>query len=297
MRNLTVTDVFHKDNPARTDTLSSVLGNSPWFRFPYPGQWGTPSFTAAAILGAFAGSFASIIESVGDYYACARLSGADSPPKHAINRGICIEGLGCAIAGFYGTACGLTSFSENIGAIGITKVASRRVIQYGSLLMILFGMMGKFGAVFVTIPHPILGGIFCIMFSMVTAIGLSTLHFIDLNSSRNLFILGISLFMGLCLPNWVQGNPEVIQTGYELLDQIIIILLCTNMLVGGLIGFLLDNIIPGTDEERGLLKWRKQTSIQSTTTKNVSFKSYEIPLITNFFEETHFFQLPHQPIV
>lgn len=86
------------------------------------GQWGTPSFTSGAILGVLAGSIASTIESVGDYYACARLSGADSPPKHAINRGICIEGIGCVIAGLFGTASGVTSFSENIGAIGITKV-------------------------------------------------------------------------------------------------------------------------------------------------------------------------------
>lgn len=93
------------------------------------------------------------------------------------------------------------------------QVASRRVIQYGSLLMIMFGMLGKFGAAFVTIPEPILGGIFCIMFSMITAVGLSTLHFVDLNSSRNLFVLGFSLFMGLCLPKWIQANPQVIRTG------------------------------------------------------------------------------------
>lgn len=95
------------------------------------------------------------------------------------------------------------------------QVASRRVIQYGSLLMIIFGMLGKFGAAFVTIPEPILGGIFCIMFSMITAVGLSTLHFIDLNSSRNLFVLGFSLFMGLCLPKWIQANPQIIQTGIK----------------------------------------------------------------------------------
>ena len=59
---------------------------------------------------------------MGDYYACARLSGAPPPPKHAINRGIGVEGIGCLLAGALGSGNGTTSYSENIGAIGITKV-------------------------------------------------------------------------------------------------------------------------------------------------------------------------------
>ena len=70
----------------------------------------------------FAGVLASAIESVGDYYACARLSGAPPPPVHAVNRGIGMEGIGCVIAGLWGTGNGTTSYSENIGAIGVTKV-------------------------------------------------------------------------------------------------------------------------------------------------------------------------------
>ena len=69
-----------------------------------------------------AGVLASIIESVGDYYACARLSGAPPPPKHAINRGIGMEGIGCLLTGSFGSGNGTTSYSQNIGAIGITKV-------------------------------------------------------------------------------------------------------------------------------------------------------------------------------
>ena len=50
--------------------------------------------TVAGVFGMLAGIIASLIESVGDYYACARLSGAPPPPTHAINRGIGTEGLG-----------------------------------------------------------------------------------------------------------------------------------------------------------------------------------------------------------
>lgn len=64
-----------------------------------------------------------MVESVGDYYACARLVGAPPPPRHAVNRGIGIEGLGCLLAGAWGTGNGTTSYSENVGALGITRVS------------------------------------------------------------------------------------------------------------------------------------------------------------------------------
>ena len=63
--------------------------------------------------------------------------------------------------------------------------------------MIVMGLFSKFGAVFATIPEPIVGGIFYIMFGMVAAVGLSSLQYVDLNSTRNLFILGFSIFFGL----------------------------------------------------------------------------------------------------
>ena len=107
------------------------------------------------------------------------------------------------MAGIWGTGNGTTSYSENIGAIGVTKVGSRRVIQVGGLIMIIFGLFSKFGALFVTIPEPIIGGIFCVMFGMVSSVGLSNLQFVNLNSTRNLFILGFSIFFGLTLSKWV----------------------------------------------------------------------------------------------
>ena len=76
-----------------------------------------------------AGVIAGVIESIGDYYACARMSGAPPPPSHAINRGIGIEGIACIIAGAFGTGTATTSFSENIGVLGITKVSIPIVIE------------------------------------------------------------------------------------------------------------------------------------------------------------------------
>ena len=248
---LTVTGVFSAGHPSFTSMEN--LRNAPWFRVPYPFQWGIPQFGIAAFVGMLAGYIASMVESIGDYYACARLSGAPIPDKRIINRGITFEGIGCFVAGIFGTGNGTTSYSENIGAIGLTRVGSRRVVQAGAIIMILLGTVSKFGALFTTIPSPIVGGMYCAMFGMIAAVGLSNLQFVDLNSARNLFILGFAFFMGLSVPEYFIANPVTFQPDW--LANIINTLGSTGMAVGAFIALLLDNTIPGTDKERGLTAW------------------------------------------
>uniref|UniRef100_A0A8C7CHZ1 Solute carrier family 23 member 1 n=1 Tax=Oncorhynchus kisutch TaxID=8019 RepID=A0A8C7CHZ1_ONCKI len=252
---LTLTDVLPSDpskygQKARTDARGDIMTLSPWFRFPYPCQWGLPTVTIAGVLGMFSATLAGIIESIGDYYACARLSGAPPPPVHAINRGIFTEGVCCIIAGLLGTGNGSTSSSPNIGVLGITKVGSRRVVQYGAAIMFLLGTVGKFTALFASLPDPILGGMFCTLFGMITAVGLSNLQSVDLNSSRNLFVLGFSMFFGLMLPSYLDLHPGSIKTGVAEVDQILTVLLTTEMFVGGFLAFALDNTIPGMHVKR-----------------------------------------------
>ena len=248
---LTSVGFFPEGHPSHTSLDN--LKNAPWFRIPYPFQWGMPQFGAAAIVGMVAGYIASMVESIGDYYACARLSGAPTPNKDTINRGITFEGIGCLVAGIFGTGNGTTSYSENIGAIGLTRVGSRRVVQAGAVIMILLGTVSKFGALFTTIPQPIVGGMYCAMFGMIAAVGLSNLQFVDLNSARNLFILGFAFFMGLSVPEYFGQQPLQFEPVW--LANILNTLGSTGMAVGAFTALLLDNTIPGTDEERGLNVW------------------------------------------
>ncbi|XP_077325608.1 solute carrier family 23 member 2 [Lithobates pipiens] len=293
----TVTDVFPPDNTkygfyARTDARKGVLTVAPWFKVPYPFQWGLPTVSAAGVIGMLSAVVASIIESIGDYYACARLSCAPPPPIHAINRGIFIEGLSCVLDGVFGTGNGSTSSSPNIGVLGITKVASRRVIQYGAAFMLLLGMIGKFSALFASLPDPVLGALFCTLFGMITAVGLSNLQFVDLNSSRNLFVLGFSIFFGLMLPSYLKQNPLV--TGIAEIDQVLNVLLTTAMFVGGCTAFILDNTIPGTPEERGIKKWKRGLGKGGAAIEGM--ESYDFPIGMNFLRKYKCFSyLPISP--
>ena len=77
----------------------------------------------------------------------------------------------------------------------------------------IFGVLGKFGALFVTIPDPIIGGVFMVMFGMITAVGISNLQYADMNSSRNLVIVGVSLVFGLAVPHYMSNHMDAIKTG------------------------------------------------------------------------------------
>ncbi|KAI3371588.1 hypothetical protein L3Q82_024145 [Scortum barcoo] len=271
---------------ARTDLKGDVISQAPWITFPYPGQWGMPTVSLAGVVGILAGVISSMIESVGDYHACARLSGAPPPPKHAINRGIGIEGLGCLLAGAWGTGNGTTSYSENVGALGITKVGSRMVIVASGVLMVSMGVFGKVGAIFTTIPSPVVGGMFLVMFGVISAAGVSNLQYADMNSSRNIFIFGFSMFSGLVIPNWILKNQKAIATGIVELDQVLQVLLTTSMFVGGFFGFILDNTIPGSKHERGIEAWNKAHEDDSSNTLE-SGQVYNLPFgISSYFSSS-----------
>ncbi|KAK3085448.1 hypothetical protein FSP39_003460 [Pinctada imbricata] len=292
---LTATNVL-SDNPddreyeARTDASQNVLDVSKWFFFPYPGQWGMPTVSAASYMGMLAATLTSIIESVGDYYACARISGEPPPPAHAVNRGISIEGIGSLISGAVGSGGATTSYSQNVGAIGFTKVASRAAFVTAGIIFLLCGIFGKFGALLTMMPKPVLGGIVVISFGMVTSVGLSNLQFVNLSSGRNLCIIGLSLLLGLMIPRYLQKNKDAINTGNDELDQVITVLLNTSMFVGGVVGFVLDNTVPGTPEERGLLKWRRKVTEPSTDDSTFTESVYDLPFITPFLYRHRIFR-------
>ena len=187
----------------------------------------------------------------------------------------------------FGTGNGTTSYSENIGAIGVTRVGSRRVIQYAAGILLCIGVVSKIGALFVTIPDPIIGGIFSVMFGIITAVGLSNLQFVDLNSPRNLFVLGFSIFFSLVLPKWLEEQEDPIQTGSDTLDNILRVILSSSMFLAMLLGFVLDNTIPGTPEERGLVKWQNQHKTDdSDDNDSAGLSVYDLPYITPWLQRS-----------
>jgi uracil-xanthine permease len=260
---LTFTGVFGPEHPAHVNVTG--VGATPWLRFnlfwgefPILMPWGAPKFELGLIVAALAGYLASMIESFGDYHGAAAMAEAPDPSDKQISRGIGSEGLGCLGTGLLG-GFSSTSYSENIALIGLTRVASRHVVLVSAGILLLLGAFAKFGAVVATIPGPLVGGLYCALFGLISAVGIQQLSKADLYSQRTLFIAGFSLFMGLSVPKWfagsIYGTPgaKVVQDALDpTLASIVVALGSTGMGVAALIGLFLDNVIPGTDAERGI---------------------------------------------
>ncbi len=275
----TVTGLIPETNAAFLKP--GLIGSAPWLSLQplMPFKWGFPDLSSstlwAGVFGMLAGYLASMIESIGDYYACARISEAPVPTGRMISRGLGAEGLGCFIAGILQTCNGTTTYSENIGSIGLTKVASRRVIRAGACAMLFIPIIGKFGAALATLPQPVVGAMFVGLFGMIASVGLSNLQIVNLNNSRNLFIIGLSFFAGLSVPFWFTPHYDVatqkIVSGaiawgsqgdvINVIGNIIQAILSTGMAVTAFVGIILDNLLPGaTRAERGLEVWEKDAS-------------------------------------
>jgi solute carrier family 23 (nucleobase transporter), member 1 len=110
-----------------------------------------------------------------------------------------------------------------------------------------------------TLPAPIVGGLYCALFGLIASIGLSVTARADLSSQRNQLIVGFILFMGLSVPAYFAGVEALgFEPGAVTLDwapwlaDTINTVGSTGMAVAAILGLLLDNLIPGAPEERGL---------------------------------------------
>lgn len=125
----------------RTDK-ADLIYTAPWFMFPYPLQWGPPTFSAGHSFAMMSAVLVSMVESTGAYKAASRLAIATPPPAYVLSRGIGWQGVGVMLDGLFGTCTGSTVSVENVGLLGLTRVGSRRVVQISAGFMIFFSTFG-----------------------------------------------------------------------------------------------------------------------------------------------------------
>ncbi|KAG6545662.1 hypothetical protein Mapa_012847 [Marchantia paleacea] len=265
----------------RTDR-ANIIASAPWIRFSYPLEWGAPTFDAGHAFGIMSAVFASTVESTAGFFAAYRLSGATPPPPYVISRGIGWGGIAILLSGIFGTAAGATVSPENIGLIGITRVGSRRVIQISAAWMTAFSLFGKFGGLFASIPISLFAGFFTILFGIVAAVGISSLHFVNLNKTRNLFIVGFALYMGLSVPFYFYQYRQAagygpVHTNARWFNDIINVFFSSNAVVALLIAALLDNTMRSKQislKDRGM-HWFERFHDFSKDSRNEEF--YKLP--------------------
>ncbi|KAL2557413.1 Nucleobase-ascorbate transporter 12 [Forsythia ovata] len=279
----------------RVDT-SHALRSSPWFRFPYPLQWGTPVFHWKMALVMCVVSVISSVDSVGSYHASSLLVASRPPTPGVLSRGIGLEGVSSILAGLWGTGTGSTTLTENVHTIAVTKMGSRRAVELGACVLIVLSLIGKVGGFIASIPQVMVAALLCFMWAMLTALGLSNLRYSEAGSSRNVIIVGLSLFSSLSIPAYFQQygiSPNTnlsvpsyfqpymaashgpIHTKFSGLNYVLNTLLSLHMVIAFLVAIILDNTVPGSRQERGVYVWSEPETARREPAVS---KDYELPL-------------------
>ncbi len=117
--------------------------------------------------------------------------------QKAISRGLRGDAVGTILGGIFNTFP-YTSFSQNVGLVGVTGIRSRYVCVAGGLIMAILGLSPKLAALVEAAPSFVLGGAGLVMFGMVAATGVRILSGVDyVNNRNNLFVVAISVGVGL----------------------------------------------------------------------------------------------------
>ncbi|KAK1432328.1 hypothetical protein QVD17_09223 [Tagetes erecta] len=269
-------------NTCRTD-ISGLVNAAPWIYVPYPFQWGTPTFDVGEVFMMIVASFVSSIESTGSFLATSRYGSATPVPPSILSRGIGWLGFGTFVGSMCGTVTGLAASVENCGALALTRVGSRRVIQISSAFMIFFSVFGKFGALFASIPLPVTAALYCIFFGCVSSVGLGHLQLCNLNSFRTKFILGLSFSLGLSLPQffrekWIVSNHGPVLTHSRWLDNMVSIFFMSHASVAMMIAMVLDCTLSLVNNENGRDWWAK-FEVYSKDVRSNEF--YKLPWTLN----------------
>ncbi|KAI3523324.1 hypothetical protein L1887_01385 [Cichorium endivia] len=265
----------------RTDITSRALKSSPWFRFPYPLQFGTPIFNWKSAVIMCVVSVISSVDSVGSYHASSLLVASKPPTPGVISRGIGVEGLTSILGGVWGTGTGSTTLTENVHTIAVTKMGSRRTIELGAFVLIILSLVGKVGGLIASIPQVMVAGLLCIMWAMLTALGLSNLRYSETGSSRNIIIIGLSLFFSLSVPAYFQQYAHVpnsnshgpFRSQFKGVNYVMNTLLSLHMVIAFFVAVVLDNTVPGSRQERGAYVWAPPEA----STEPAAVKDYGLP--------------------
>ncbi|HLQ74488.1 MAG TPA: solute carrier family 23 protein [Alloiococcus sp.] len=175
-------------------------------------------------------------EHIGDHTVLSEIVGKDFLNKPGLTRTLMGDGIATATSALFGGPAN-TTYGENVGVIGMTRVASVSVVRNAAILSMLISFLGKFTALISTIPNAVLGGMSILLYGVIASSGLKVMieDKIDFNESRNLVIASAMLVIGL---------------GGAVLDFSGMITLSGTVL-SAIVGMTLNLILPEEAEYRG----------------------------------------------
>ena len=224
----------------------SEISNAKLIDIPQIFEYGV-TFDLKSLIAFLPAYFVTTIETVGCLKAIGEVSDVDMNDKR-VGSGVLADGIGSIIGGALG-AFPNTSFSQNVGLIPLTKVASKHVAVMAGIILVILGLFPKFATLINTIPQPVLGGVGIVMFGTVAASGIKTLSKVEIND-RNLLIIATSIGLGLGVtfrPEFINQLPEGLQMVFS-----------SGISTGTIVALLLNIILVEDKKERVCKPYKKQ---------------------------------------
>jgi xanthine/uracil permease len=187
-------------------------------------------------------AFAYVItsmETIGDVSGTTEAVNRD-PESEELKGGLVADGVMSAFAGLF-NAFPNTSFSQNVGLISFTGVASRYVVGICGGLLVVLGFVPKVAAVVAAMPNAVLGGAAIVLFGMIFSVGVRIIARRVELTQRNLTIVATSVVLGV----GVTFRPEIVQN----LPENIQFLLRSGLITGGVTALILNVVLPEDGED------------------------------------------------
>ncbi|HCT97332.1 MAG TPA: uracil permease [Aerococcus urinaeequi] len=170
----------------------------------------------------------TISEHIGDHTVLGKIVGRNFLKDPGLSRTLIGDGVATAVSAFIGGPAN-TTYGENTGVIGLTRVASVSVIRNAAIIAIILAFLGKFTALISTIPNAVIGGMSILLYGIIASNGLKVMieEQIDFNQVRNLIIASAMLVIGL--------GGAVLDLGY---------LTFSGTSLSAIVGIVLNLILP-----------------------------------------------------
>lgn len=204
-----------------------------WFQIPnFIIPFKDYALNAKALLTIVPIALVTIAEHIGDHKALGAIIDKDLIEDPGLDRTLMGDGVATLFAGLIGGPAN-TTYGENTAVVGMTKVASIKVIGLAALIAIGFGFLGKLTAIFSTIPEPVFGSISLLLYGFIAVNGLKMLvnNKIDFDITKNVIVASTMLVLGL-------GGAAIAITAGDFSLSI------TGMSLAAIIGIILNLVLP-----------------------------------------------------
>lgn len=140
----------------------------------------------------------TVAEHIGDHTVLSKMTNRNFLKDPGLSRTLSGDGVATAVSAFFGGPAN-TTYGENTGVIGLTKIASVRVIRNAAIIAVLLSFFGKFIALLSTIPAAVIGGMSVILYGVIASNGLKVMieEQLDFSKARNMIIASSMLVIGI----------------------------------------------------------------------------------------------------